>query len=453
MDKEKIKANIGNLSAEQLFDEIIKGHITLEELDATGDLGLDKKKKIRKMLAEWETHRIEQEEAKNKADEEAWERARYGNEIALRDYISNFPNGNHVEEAKYRIRFLQEERTKKEEKRVEVLEGIKKNSNQFFPGQIKEFIDNGILTKDDLIACGIPEEVIEMVNNMNQPKLKLGKTPDVIPGGYHEVYFWGIPGSGKTCALAAILSKAERLGYLTFATGPGYDYMTRLKNIFATDYAILPPPSPVDTTQYLPFTLKKDGEKYPHSISLIELSGEVFQCFYYRNADMQMPSQNHEDTFNSLQRFLGSDNRKIHFFFIDYGNKNKPDQAGYTQSDYLSAAAIYFKKNKVFKKTTDAIYVVLTKSDLMPCSEKEREAQAKEYLKKENFKSFTNALKDNCIEHSINAGRLTFEPFSLGNVYFQQICDFNGTTAENIINILLKRVPAQKGTILGFFNK
>lgn len=442
MEKSKILANVSSMTAEQLLEEIKQGNVTFGEIDNTGDLSPAKRKKIKDLEAEAE-----------KKDDEAWERARYGNEMMLSDYITRFPNGKHVEEAKEKIKYLEQARKAAQAEKQKVIENIRNNTNSYFPDEIKEFLQNGTLTESDLESCNIPWDVVEAINNMQQPQLNLGERPESIPGGYTEVYFWGIPGSGKTCALAAILSMAEKLGYLSIAMGPGYDYMTRLKNIFVDKNAVLPPPSPVDTTQYLPFTLKKDNERYYRSISLIELSGEVFQCFYFKNAGMKMPSQFHEDTFNSLQKFLDSSNRKIHFFFIDYGNKNKKDPAGYRQSDYLSAASTFFKSNQVFRKNTDAIYVVLTKSDLMPCSENERVAKAKDYLNNDNFKAFINALKDSCKKHSINAGRLTVEPFSLGKVYFQQICDFDGTTAENIINILLDRVPTSKNSILDFFNR
>lgn len=444
MEKNKILANISSLSAEQLFEEIKRGNITFTEIDNTGDLSPAKRKKIKEL----------ETESDNK-DDQAWERARYGNESMLSDYITAFPAGKHVDEAKEKITYLEQARKTAQAERNRVLEKIKKNPNTYFPDEIKEFLENGTLSETDLEECGIPTDIIETLDEIEQkqPRLNLGNRPDAIPEGYTEVYFWGIPGSGKTCALAAILSKAEKLGYLRIAIGPGYDYMTQLKNIFVDENALLPPPSPVDTTQYLPFTLKKDNEKYYRSISLIELSGEIFQCFYCKNAGKQMPSQNHEDTFNSLLKFLNSRNRKIHFFFIDYGNKNKKDPAGYTQSDYLSAASTFFNQHQIFKKNTDAIYVVLTKSDLMPCSESERVTKAKEYLTKDNFQAFINALKDSCRVNSINAGKLTFEPFSLGKVYFQQICDFDGTTAENIINILIDRVPTSKTSILDRFNR
>ncbi|MBK6571871.1 MAG: hypothetical protein IPG21_05290 [Saprospiraceae bacterium] len=283
----------------------------------------------------------------------------------------------------------------------------------------------------------------------------MGETPNSIPEGYTEVYFWGNPGSGKTCALAAVLSTAYKMGYLEIAQGPGYDYMLKLKNIFSNPISLLPAASPTDTTQYLPFVLKKPNETKSRSVSLIELSGEIFQCFLYKNANRPLPSDQHIATFNSLIRFLNGNNRKIHFFFVDYNVENVPDSSGYTQADYLNSAATFFndKENNLFSKSTDAIYIVLTKSDLMKCEKGERVNQMKEYLQNNNYAALVNSLRSRCSENSINGNRILGTTFALGKVYFQQMCEFESETSENIIDILMRRIPPKTQSILDILNK
>ena len=157
---------------------------------------------------------------------------------------------------------------------------------------------------------------------------------------------------------------------------------------------------------------------------------------------------------------MASKNKKIHFFFIDAGRDNRRDQRGLTQGDYLQATATYFRGHQLFDKTTDAIYVVLTKSDLLIDDSgnhvaddyAERIKYAKKYLEDQRYGAFINVLKNICREYSINGGKLTVEPFSLGKVYFQQICNFEGTSASRIVDILLERVPGTKKSILDFFN-
>jgi hypothetical protein len=160
-----------------------------------------------------------------------------------------------------------------------------------------------------------------------------------------------------------------------------------------------------------------------------------------------------------VNNFLKSNNRKIHFFFIDYAKENRPDKVGKKQSDYLAGASTYFQNNDVFNKSTDAIYIVLTKSDLMQDKDgnaisdyTQRVEFAKTYLSN-NYMSFINTLKDSCKKFSINGGKFEVEPFSLGKVYFNDICNFDGTAAEKIVEILMERIPGTKKSILDIFNK
>ena len=453
MEKYYILDHIEDLSAEQLAGEVTQGNVTLEELQSTGNLDATKRNKIKSLI-----------KGKDDADNAAWGSAQYGNESVLRDYITNFPNGLHVIEAREAIDRLRNEKAAANAKKDEIINKIKRNPNSYSPDEIEDYLANGTLTKDELESdCGIPRSAINNLGQIVAPNLVLGKTPDSIPVGYTEVYFWGGTGSGKTCALGAVLRVAEEQGYLRIATGPGYQYALQLKNIFSDDNVandFLPPPTPVENNQYLPFSLKKPKEKNSRSVSLIELSGEIFKCFFNKNAGIPFPTQSHADTFNSLSSFLKSDNRKLHFFFVDYDRENKPDAQGLTQSDYLNAAATYFMNNKVFDKTTDAIYVVVTKSDLFIdedgnaiIGDNEKIKYAINYLLQKNYSSFINSLKENCDRYSINGGILKVLPFSLGKVYFKQICNFDGSEASHIVDILMERIRCSRKSILDVFNK
>ena len=443
MDKNDILSNIDDFSAEQLFDFINQGIVTLDELRDTGELDATKRKAITSLQKN-----IEQE------DNNAWNNFRY-TESGCRTYLETYPFGRHVVDAQQQIDDLQRQREQEIADRQKNLDKIRKNPNSFTPGMLSGYLKNNTISRSDLINSGIPEEIIDRLDNITPPQLDLGNPPDSIPDGYTEVYFWGLPGSGKTCALAAVLSTANKMGYLEIAQGEGQNYMVKLKNIFSDRISFLPGPSPVDTTQYLPFTLKKRNEKYYRSVSLIELSGEIFECFLFENGKKPLPSPQHEKTFNNLIQLLNGKNRKIHFFFVDYDKENKVDADGYRQSDYLEAAATYFNngRNNLFNKTTDAIYIVLTKSDLMDCDKSDQINQISQYLQNNNFSAFVNSLRSKCEENSINGGRILATPFALGNVYFQQMCIFEDETSRNIIDILMRRIPQKKQSILDVFNK
>jgi hypothetical protein len=450
MEKSEILERVDIMTAEELFDEIKEGNVTLIELGETNKLKLTIRNQIRALQQQLDVK-----------DDEVWEVAQDGNERVLEDYIIKHPAGKHVSEAKQKIDLLRQKTVNITAQKQKILNNLKQNPNTYPPFQVIEFLQN-VISESDLLNCNIPESAIESLHNIVRPNLILGTRPTSIPPGFTEVYFWGATGSGKTCALGAVLQMAQQKGYLNIAPGPGFRYATQLQNVFSNDGIannFLPRPTAIEDTQYLPFTLKRPNERNSRSVSLIELSGEIFKCFSEINAGEPLRSQGHIDTFTTLNSFLKDNNRKIHFFFVDYNLNNKPDTEGFTQSDYLSAAATYFNNNKIFEKTTDAIYIVLTKSDMLKdehgndIPNDRRTEYAKRYLNENRYISFINSLKAICKKESINSGVLTVEPFSLGKVYFQHICNFEGDSAASIVEILMDRIPASQTSIFDVFNK
>jgi hypothetical protein len=442
MEKQLILNHVGNLTAEQLVVEIIKGQVTLDELKTTGNLDATKRKKITELLLELDAE-----------DDMAWERARYGNEAKLRDYISKYQK--HREEAINLITRIEIERKQIENDRSENIRKIK--SNKLTPEVVKSYLAQGIIDERTLIeVCNIPEAVVNRIKTYNPISGDdiLGLSPTEIPLGFTEVYFWGIPNSGKTCALSAILNTAHKKGYMQAGDGTGLKYLYTLKNLYKSedDIGHLLENTP-DRTQYLPFTLKKENEKFARSVSLIELSGEVFKCFCKINLGEKLEGVL-EKTFETLNNFLTNKNRKIHFFFIDY-DPTSIRQDSYTQSDYLEEASKYFTKNKVFSKSTDAIYVVITKSDMIEGFGKDEKVLAQNINKyiDDNYKAFDNYLTNLCKKESINGGRYDIIPFSIGDVYCKRICKINRRPSEIIINLLLDRIQSQKNTVLDFLKK
>ena len=441
MNRDTIIAHIHDIDAQSLFDYIQKGIFSLEELMKTGNLDHQKRMLIQRLLKE-----------ENKRDDDAYQNACNQRTIdAYQQYLDRFPAGQHIREANGAITLL----------KIIIDEGFKKirdildNPNNYTPLMIKDIVDQGVLSWEALLEH-YPLEIINKLKRYNPVMLQLGETPEKIDDGYTEVYFWGIPGSGKTCALSAVLSCADRSGRLRQEEGTGFGYLTDLINIFNDKIGILPNPTPVyDKTQYLPFYLKKDAtEKRARKIGLVELSGEVFQCFDDVISKKQFKTLDHQETFTLLEKYLQGTNRKMHFFFIDYSKNNELDiDYRRTQANYLNAASLYFRNRSIFKNTTDAIYLVITKSDLMPFTSQEQKNEEAKRFVTEKFSGFVNGLKDICKKYDINGGVLTVIPFSLGEVFFQKICKIDDFSSNKIIDILIERIRPQKEIWTNVLNK
>ena len=94
----------------------------------------------------------------------------------------------------------------------------------------------------------------------------------------------------------------------------------------------------------------------------------------------------------------------------------------------------------------------MTKSDLMSKSYNDQLIKTKEYLQGVDYSSFTNTLSDFC-GNRINGGRLLYEPFTLGEVYFNKLCLFDGAAAGRIVDILMRRILPQKRSIFDVLNR
>jgi len=448
MEKEQILAKIKDIKAHEIFNFICQGKVTLPEVEATGMLDLNKHKAIKKL-------KVELDHEDNLIWQSIAEKSEEGINVTIRDYtsyISKFPNGIHRGEADDCIAEIITKQQLSKSERESKLRKIKENRNSCRPEGLSKDIESGIISVDDLVNdCNIPKRIVEKVLSFGQKPIKLGITPDSIPSGFTEVYFWGDINSGKTCALAAILKTTESKGYLKTGVGPGLSYLNDLKNIFEDDnIGFLPEGTPIENTQYLPFELKRKGDRHPRSVSMIELSGEIFKCFLAVNEGKDIPAEL-KPTFQTLTSYLNGDNRKIHFFFIDY----LPDanaKLTRTQSDYMSEAAKWIEMNKVFAKKTDAIYLVITKSDLITGYGDDDKTTLKQNINEfldSKFPAFRRNLKDICVQADIRGGDYEIIPFSIGDVYFTKICELNNEPSLTIIERLFNIKP-QKKSVLDF---
>jgi hypothetical protein len=449
MELKEIINNLENLSAVDIVNLLCEKNISYEVFSAAvkdqgGWDSAEKRKKIQSLFKQ--------------KDDDAYKAAVNANTAAaFQNYLLLYPNGNHIVDAESKVQQIQIAENieiGKSEERERVLRQVKEDINEYTHDEIIEIL--GSEAFDELCyELGIDAQ---MVTGYKEPFLKFNDIPQSagdVPSGYTDVFFWGIPSSGKTCALSAIFSTIKKDCSMEAPDCEkkfGATYRDSLINIFNKDYGYLPGRTNEDRTQYMPFLFYKRGEKRKRKISFFELSGEVFKYFYevannskiiddYSRADV-------EKSFQTLKLILESNNQKIHFFFIDYNQETKytTDENNLTQGNYLEAAKTYFRDNKeIFKKRTDAVYVILTKSDEIKGNDKAM--IAKSFLS-ENFGSFMDVLKNQCDSYSVD---FKVKLFSIGNVYFKKICKINRSYSTDIINDLLERVKPMSDTKIGNF--
>ena len=428
MTRSEIVNKIGQreVTAEDVVKAIRASIVTFEELQNTENFPRDKQKRVREILASYE------------AEENAFKSA--DTLSKLEDFLKTYPNSVYTEEVYNKIRLKKQEQ---EGERIRKLEEAKKNINKYAPDELIENLGEEFLRE----LCQSLDIDYEIVVDYEEPKLILNARPESvadIPLGYTDVFFWGIPTSGKTCALATIfytIKKKYTIENPKIETKFGTTYRHSLTNeVFKNGIGHLPERTVNVDTQYMPFLLRKRNEQHSRKISFFELSGELFWHFYEIVHGRKISTDAARATFDALKLVLDSKNQKIHFFFIDYNQETKgsKDRHGLTQEDYLDAAATYFRdKDDIFKKKTDAVYVIVTKSDEIKSGNKTQ--AAKQFLE-DNFGSFMDIIKRRRKDNV----KVDVKIFSIGDVYFKRICKMNSEYAEDIIEELLNTIKPYK---------
>lgn len=335
-----------------------------------------------------------------------------------------------------------------------LLELIRQDHNLLSSAACNDIISRGIFNRNDLSKCGIDNGFInKMLTNARSQNFEPARPLQTIAEPCTEVYFWGIPFSGKTCALGAILSAAKN-GLAARSMIPdnscqGFGYMNRLSTIFSPGRICrLPGGTPVTSTYEMRFDLE-DQEHKIHHVACIDLAGELFTCMFMKDAGEQMRDDQKQalETLHNILLENRSNNRKIHFFVIEYGAE-KRIYNGLPQAEYLNSAAAHLNSIGLFDSNTDAIYVLISKVD-NASYEGSLEEHLLKYMTK-NYLGFYNNLLLICKEHGINKGRVKIVPFSIGNVCFKDYCQFDATSATKMVDLLVRYSCFEKQ---GFWQK
>lgn len=418
---------------------IFEGHLSLDELQENGMVTPSIRNLLQSKVDELRlaAQKAQQEMAEQQAEDAKWQTAvSEGSLSSYEDYIKCYPQGRYVERAQQQLRFLRFEAQQSQKQKY--IDCVKNDINAYSP----EVLSSYGITVEDLETAGISiPSGIKKLYSAAGVELTIGTTPSSIPDGQTEVYFWGAPGSGKTCTLAAILSTAKRHGYFIGQPCEGHLYMTQLSNVFHGDCGTLPPPTSVEVTQRLSFDLK-DSQNVMHPVSLIELSGEVFQCLSNNINNVAIPTGSHQLAYNSLLGYLkNSTNPKYHFFVVDVSN-DSVDALGFTQMDYLSDAATFFNQNNIFNNKTAGICILVTKSDLLSSDKTQRLPEAIRLLG-EKYSSFISSIKQIAYNNRLirnMSDPIPVIPFTIGDVYFQSKCTFDPQMSLEVIKVMQQNI-------------
>lgn len=408
-------------------------------------------------------------------EQEKWNALDKRNEDVLRRYISENPSSPYVADATSILRELEnrinitdlkkELRTRKYDKSTvvyqriksvldaghitayELLDAIRENNNIISVGVVKSLLAANYISRNDLRDVAmIPVDVIEKICNnasteSQQPTANIPMATIVTLNPCTEVYFWGIPSSGKTCAMGAIMSTVKdgvTVNSCEFINGcQGYFYMTYLAGGFRQgEVRSLPPGTGTGATYEMGMNLSNERrDTYP--VTCIDLAGETINSMFKSDVGMELTGVQ-ENTLAVVKNMLCDNrtkNRKKHFFVIEYGAENRTYE-GRDQDECLRGAVNYIKSSGIFKNDTDGVYILITKVDETGLKGEALIEKLRDYIRT-HYQGFYNNLKKLCEDYEINGGEVIIQPFSLGEVYFNYYCRFDNTYAADVASVLM----------------
>lgn len=419
MDKETFLKLLDTIPAEIIAEHIKAGIVTLDDCKQTGRFDHKKQAAVRDLLSEWESA--------IQAEAIAWKRALEVYSVnAFEDYLQAYPNGSHADEAGKKIAIL---RADQEQRKIRILEDIKNNESEYSSYRIGELITKGDLTENDLVNAGIiTKKALQFLLNPPTFITSLNGWSDLPPlqSERTDIYFFGIPSSGKSCLLSGVLYFADKKGMLRLEVGSrlGYQYANDLMR--GVDIGYVPDSTPTEGVNYIEAIIR-DEDGNPHPVNIIEMSGEFFTNTYYAS------HLNGEKTIGA-STYLSNNNRKVICLIIDYKNAitemNNYSMA--TQSQQLATVLTLMEKDGTLAKT-DALFIILTKSDLLPKGAGDLDAADK--FINDKYLGLRRSVK----EYSQQYGFEThIHTFSLGRFMLEKTYNYDSKTSE----IILKDIAA-----------
>lgn len=427
---------------------------------------------------------------RDEIDDKVWNIINKESEQQLQDYKVLFPKGKYIEKAKAMLEAIDDwMRARNSGDIFVVFQYIRKcpespyidkaycllmdlkhqeiycmhrEPNRYDVSRLLCLVQSGIFTVDELISEGVMTENIW--NTLNSIDVK-NDLPDIYEEmqeskvecseGSTDVYFFGLPFTGKTCILQGLLSTSSLL--LDLAASGG-SYAEALRQY--TDYGIVVPCMPDDFVTTLKAKIIT-GEHTPieHNVNFVEMSGSHFLDMvkdygeYFKTEDNE-----------GIANLLHNDNRKVFFLIIDPTiNKVRFDRV-YDEYDEQTGEKICKLKygvvnqkilmqkivnifqnpaNSDIMRKVDSIHIIVTKADIFG-ERLQRMEKALDYFNDHYGINVTQPLVDLCKKYHINCNS-NFRPklftFSLGKFYVGGLYEYDPIDSELLVRTISEVLP------------
>ena len=272
-----------------------------------------------------------------------------------------------------------------------------------------------------------------------------------------DVYFIGVPRSGKSSVMAALCSTMHKKGcaeYQPHFNNDGKDnvrdYYTSL--IRSTVKGKYPVSTQKDTLCFIKLLLKSNKRESP--LTFVELAGEAFH-------HAAVSGMKGKAAWGGLSAgtCLDSKNPKLMFFIIDYSTIFDQDRR-LRQDEILNTMLTVLTtdgpsgdgtKGCTMSKV-QTVAIIVTKSDMMETQDYDEQVEQAEEFINEHFAAFKRALAGICKKYGINRQvnyKLYVAPFSTGRMYVGNTYKFDPADADALVDFISDSIEGNDTRVLG----
>jgi ribosome biogenesis GTPase A len=368
--------------------------------------------------------------------------------ITLDEFISAGLDNSKVEEVLKKIKKVEieiEEQNKAEEiKNQKTVHLDKILKGKILADEIKGLINKRALTFDDILDAGLPLKTVNALKYYcSTEKITRSYTIEQLPPmeeGRTDVYFVGLPGSGKSTMIAGLLNVAHKTGVLLPDPyhAAGVNFQTDL--IQDLNRGVLPERTDVGSYNYIAASFNDTNDKR-HPLNIVDVPGELYEKIQ-DNAEV-----------DKFLRYINNKNKKVLIFVIDsLAHENNESISKFDQSVVFPNILQIFNSSGVLEQT-DAIYLVVNKFDTIKESKYSFDNRPNGDIALEFLNDEFLSLKNNCIaarKDTKNSIKIKVIPFSIGSLSYGSILN---TLDRDCAKTILNQITKDSFVISGGANK
>ena len=423
-------------------------------------------------------------------DDNVWNIIDKESEQQLQDYKVLFPKGKYIEKAKAMLEAIDEWSGVKDSGDIFVVFYYIKNHpetpyidkarwflselkhqeicrmrcepNRYEVSRLRWLVKLGIFTVDELISEGVMTECvwntlnsIDVKNDLTDIYEAMKKSEAECLEGSTDVYFFGLPYTGKTCLLQGLLCTTSLQVDLTAFSG---SYTEALRQY--SDYGMVLPCTPDFSVTTLNTTIITGGHTpIKHNVNFVEMSGNHILDMVKNNGEHSKEEDN-----SDIANLLHNDNRKVFFLIIDPTINNIKLNREYDKYDEQTGEKIHRLKYVVFNqkifmqqivnifqdpansdimRKVDSIHIIITKADTFG-ERLQRGEKALNYFNNHYAMNIVPPLTEVCRDYNINSNsdyRPKLFTFSLGKFYVGGLYEYDPIDSELLINTITAFEP------------